>query len=255
MKVKLLVLGGTTLARELLDSLAEYSQFHTTVCLTRKTTGYEQADRQIVGLLNGESALIELIKSQKIDWLIDATHPFAKEISETALIASTDTKVPLLALQNKAWAKRDGDNWIEVNDHGEAINYLSKLANNSHVFLSVGGRRIRGYARLKSIRLTARCIRTDFVSKTENIKIIKQKGPFDINNERELFKREQFDYLVTKNAGTQATYSKIQAAREFNVPVVMIQRIEYETGIKFQVPEQLVDFIASHIKPHTGTSH
>ena len=255
MTVKLLILGGSTLARELTDRLAGYSEINTTVCLTRQTAGYERADRQITGLLNGESALIELIKSQKIDWLVDATHPFAKEISETALTASMDTKVPLLTLQNEPWTKRNGDNWIAVNGHDEAIDYLSKLPNGSHIFLSVGGRIIPKYAELKALRFTARCIRTNLDPQVENVILIKEKGPFDLNNERQLFKRERFDCMVTKNAGTAATYSKIQVARELNVPVVMIQQTEYKTGIKFQTPEELVEFIARQIEPNNGVCY
>ncbi len=255
MTVKLLVLGGTTLARELIDSLAEYSQFNTTVCLTRKTSGYSQADRQIVGLLNGASDLIERIKAEKVNWLIDATHAFAKEISQIAFNASVEIKVPLLSLQSAAWAKRDTDNWIEVNDHGEAIDYLSELPKGRHVFLSVGGRTIADYAQLKTLRFTARCIRTDLDPKVENVHLIKARGPFNIDNERQLFKSERFDCLVTKNAGTPATYSKIQVARELNVPVVMIQRPEYETGIMFRTPEQLVEFIIRQPKSNSESDY
>ena len=243
MTVRLLILGGSTLARELTDGLAEYSQFNTNVCLARETTGYGRADRQIVGLLNGESDLIELIKVKNIDWLIDATHPFAKQISQTAFKASSETKVPLLTLQNAAWAKQDGDNWIEVNDHGGAIDYLSKLPNGSHVFLSVGGRAIPDYAKLKTLRFTARCIRTDLDPQIKNVSLIKEKGPFDIDNERRLFRYAQFDYMVTKNAGTSATYSKIQVARELNLPVVMIQRTEYETGRMFDNANALINYV------------
>lgn len=242
-----LILGGTTLARQLIDELSDYSQFKTTVCLTRKTTGYDRADQKIIGLIPGVDSLCEMIQTENVNYLVDATHPFAIDISKTAFSASSNASIPLFTLQNPAWNKQIGDNWIDVDNHESAIQNISKLPANSHVFLSVGGRAISRYAILKKIKFTARCIRTDLGSEVKNVSIIKEKGPFDLDSELILFKANKFDYMVTKNAGGDATYAKIIAARQRGVPVVIINRpvqcAKYCTGELFESVSLFVDYL------------
>ena len=245
MTSRVLVLGGTTLARQLIDELSNYSQFSTAVCLTRKTTGYDRADRKIIGLIAGVNSLCEMIRSENINFLVDATHPFAADISGTAMDASSNSGIPLLTLQSPEWLDEATDNWIQVDDHESAIQYIADLPAKSHVFLSVGGRAIPQYAALNHIKFTARCIRTNLGTGVRNVSVINEKGPFELHNEQALFNAEKFDYMVTKNAGGKATYGKIVAARQHAVPVVMIKRPGYCTGELFDSVSLLVDYLTN----------
>jgi precorrin-6A/cobalt-precorrin-6A reductase len=54
--------------------------------------------------------------------------------------------------------------------------------------------------------------------------VLAARGPFEAEGERQLFEREQVEVIVSKNAGTAATYAKIEAARALGLPVVMVAR-------------------------------
>jgi precorrin-6A/cobalt-precorrin-6A reductase len=57
-----------------------------------------------------------------------------------------------------------------------------------------------------------------------------ERGPFSLAQERQLLQDYQIDVLVSKNSGGDATYAKIIAARELQIPVVMVQRPEMPAG-------------------------
>ena len=243
MSKNILILAGTTLARNLTDELHTYPDISATVCLTRKTKGYEKANKQIEGLITGPEQLLGHIKTNNISHLIDATHPFAAQISSTALSTSLRADIPLLTLQYPPWKKTSLDHWIEVKDHRAAIKYLASLTAGQHIFLTTGGRMIAEYAKIRHLKFTARCIETNLDQSIENVTVITQRGPFALNDEKVLFESNNFDYLVTKNSGGLATCSKISLTREQGIPVVMIKRPEYKTGQLFESVSSIVNVL------------
>ena len=56
-----------------------------------------------------------------------------------------------------------------------------------------------------------------------NGKLLLARGPFTLEDERQLLLEYQIDTIVSKNSGGDATYAKIVAARELGIPVVMVQ--------------------------------
>ena len=68
-----------------------------------------------------------------------------------------------------------------------------------------------------------------------NGKLLLDRGPFNLEQERQLLQDYQIEVIVSKNSGGDATYAKIVAARELSIPVVMVQRPAMPTG------EQIAD--------------
>jgi Precorrin-6x reductase CbiJ/CobK/CobB/CobQ-like glutamine amidotransferase domain len=89
-----------------------------------------------VGGFGGAAELASWIRSNGIRLLIDATHPFAVNISRNAAAAAASSHVPLLALRRTAWDPREGDRWHEAASLQDAALMLPELGRRH--FLTVG---------------------------------------------------------------------------------------------------------------------
>ena len=89
-----------------------------------------------VGGFGGVAGLAAFLLKEKITHLVDATHPFAAQISHNAILACALADVKLLALTRPAWIQRDGDNWTAVPNLDAAVKYLDQPAR--RVMLAIG---------------------------------------------------------------------------------------------------------------------
>src|SRR5579859_4239063 len=117
-----LILGGTSEARQLAGCLAERSNLAVTLSLAGRTaTPAAQPVPVRVGGFGGEDGLARYLASERIDVLIDATHPYAAAISANAANAAARAEVRLLALRRPPWVVAPGDRWTEVADAAAAF--------------------------------------------------------------------------------------------------------------------------------------
>ena len=162
-------------------------------------------------------------EDRPIDLLIDATHPFAAQISANAAVAAAECNVPYLMLVRPAWERVEGDRWIEVASHSEAA--IALLGQSQRVFLTIGRQELAEFAGLDAIWFLMRAIDPPALNTpVPNGKLLLARGPFTLEDERKLLLEYQIDTIVSKNSGGGATYAKIAAARELGIPVVMVQR-------------------------------
>src|SRR5262249_29266737 len=114
---RILILGGTTEARRLAARLAERADVAVTVSLAGRTTApAAHAVRVRAGGFGGAEGLGQYLTTERVDALVDATHPYAAIISAHAADAAAATCIPLLALRRAPWVARSGDRWIQVAD-------------------------------------------------------------------------------------------------------------------------------------------
>jgi precorrin-6A/cobalt-precorrin-6A reductase len=148
-KKRLLILGGTSEATQLAAKAAQINEIEVITSLAGRTEKPATPSGIVrVGGFGGESGLIEYLQGQKIDLLIDATHPFAAQISFNAAAATAKSRVPHLMLVRPAWQPVAGDRWMEVANNEAAAKMLPKLA--QHVFLTIGRQELAAFAHLKS---------------------------------------------------------------------------------------------------------
>ena len=74
------------------------------------------------------------------------------------------------------------------------------------------------------------------------------RGPFLIEDERVLFERRGIDVLISKNSGSTATEPKLEVAREFGVPVLVLKRpvlaaVDRELLSPAETIDSLADFM------------
>src|SRR5688572_17351116 len=135
--MRVLILGGTTEGYALADALARDSRFAATYSLAGRTkTPLLPRGATRVGGFGGAQGLIDWMRGEKIDTIVDATHPYAARISANAVVAADALRMPLLRLQRAAWVRAAGDDWREVPDANAAVTALGPQPRN--VFLTIG---------------------------------------------------------------------------------------------------------------------
>ncbi len=222
--VRVLILGGTGDAIALAAKASELSDLDIITSLAGRTSQpMIPSVNTRIGGFGGVSGLVHYLQTEQISGLIDATHPFAAQISWNAAAAARQAGIPHLLLVRPPWQPTAGDRWIDVDSHDAAAARLPKLA--QRIFLTIGRQELAVFAGMPDLWFLMRMIdppQPDAIVPTG--KIILERGPFSIDKERSLLQQYDIGAIVSKNSGGAATYAKIVAAREFSIPVVMVQR-------------------------------
>ncbi|WP_413198862.1 cobalt-precorrin-6A reductase [Nostoc piscinale] len=230
--MRVLILGGTTEAAELGARVATIDGIEAIASLAGRTREPSLPSGNVrIGGFGGVDGLVEYLRQMKVDVLIDATHPFANQISDNAAAATNEVGIPRLMLIRPAWEKTTGDRWIEVESNAAAADILQNQA--KRVFLTVGRQELSTFAHLQNIWFLMRMI--DPPGKDALVPpgiILCDRGPFILENERKIIVQHNIDTIVSKNSGGDATYAKVIAARELGVQVVMVKRPSVPMGEK-----------------------
>lgn len=246
--MRVLILGGTGDAAELAARVATIPGIEAIASLAGRTRQPSIPSGIIrIGGFGGVAGLASYLQEMKINLLIDATHPFASQISWNAAAAATAVGIPRLMLNRPVWEKVEGDRWIEVENIAAAAATLLNQA--QRVFLTVGRQELSTFAHLERIWFLMRVI--DPPSADDLIPpglVLCDRGPFALDNEREILIHHKIDTIVSKNSGGDATYAKIIAARELGVTVVMVNRPAIPLGEQVSNVEDAVAWLLNQIK-------
>jgi precorrin-6A/cobalt-precorrin-6A reductase len=160
---------------------------------------------------------------ERIDAVIDATHPFAWRMSANAAAACRATSTPLVVFSRPPWTREPRDRWIEVAAIEEAVDALGTAPRT--VLLTQGRLQLAAFARAPQHCYIVRAIdRPEEIGALPDCKLILARGPFSLADEAALMRDEGVEALVTKNSGGRATYAKIEAARALGIEVVILNR-------------------------------
>jgi precorrin-6A/cobalt-precorrin-6A reductase len=227
---RVLILGGTDQGWQLAAQAATIPDLEVFFSLAGRTRQPMIPIIQTrIGGFGGIPGLRDYLQQEKIDFLINATHPFATQISQNAAIAASSLVIPYLRLLRPAWQKSEQDNWIEVESYEAAVSILSPLA--QRVFLSIGRQELAIFSTLPDRWFLMRMVEPPSLNGfLPQGKVLLARGPFDLDEERSLLQTYKIEVIVSKNSGGNATYPKILAARELGIPVIMVQRPELERG-------------------------
>jgi precorrin-6A/cobalt-precorrin-6A reductase len=221
--MRALLLGGTGDANALAEALAR-ARIDATYSYAGRTQiplGHALPTR--IGGFGGALGLADYIKQERITHVIDATHPFAVEMSRHAVEACAATNTPLIALERTPWGRTSDDNWIEVADIDAAVDALPDAP--ACVFLAVGRQHIAPFAAKPQHAYTLRFVDApDGALPLQNADLIVSRGPFTFAGDRELLNSRKIDILVARNSGGKGARAKVDAARDLGIPVVMIAR-------------------------------
>ncbi|MEU5365445.1 cobalt-precorrin-6A reductase [Streptomyces sp. NPDC005925] len=217
-----LILGGTTEARELAAALAARG-VRVTTSLAGRVARPGSLDGQVrVGGFGGADGLADWLRAERVDALVDATHPFAAGITANAARAAAATGVPAVVLRRPGWQPGPGDHWHPVTSLPEAAALLPRLGR--HVFLTTGRLGLAAFAHLTDLRFVVRSVEPPGPPTPPHTHTVLARGPFTLADEYALLRDHDIDVLVTKDSGGAATAPKLAAARELRLPVVVVRR-------------------------------
>jgi precorrin-6A/cobalt-precorrin-6A reductase len=221
---RLVILGGTGDAVNLANLAMSLPGLEVITTLAGRTRQPKKIAGVVrIGGFGGEAGLLEYLQTEKIDLLIDATHPFAARMSWNAAGAATTMDIPWLLLVRPAWERSSADNWIEVESVEAAVSAIPDTA--QRIFLTIGRQQLALFATLTDRWCLMRSIDPpDINIQLPPGKLLLDRGPYILEQELQLFREYQIQAIVSKNSGGDATAAKIIAAREMGLPVVMVQR-------------------------------
>src|SRR5260370_38948891 len=172
-------LGGTTEASELARRLAADPRFDATFSLAERTTNPRtQPVRTRIGGFGGPDGLVAWLKQDATQAVIDATHPYADQISSNAVTACARLAIPLASIVRPAWEPQPGDTWITVASAEAAADALGP--GRRRVFLTLGRLELGAFAARPHHLYIARTIDPPRdVALPPDIRLLFGRGPFD----------------------------------------------------------------------------
>jgi precorrin-6A/cobalt-precorrin-6A reductase len=226
-KHKVWLIGGTSNATEICERLI-VSSFSVIVTVT---TDFGRQLSELPGIQVIKSMLSiqdmeQLILENNIDLIIDASHPFASEVSENAMQAAKNTAVPYLRFER---ANTRFESATYVDSYEEAVASLAEKQGN--ILLTTGSKFVAKFIPLGVERLFARVLSTsESVALCEQaglkpVNIIAMCGVGSVALNMALLKEFDIQFLVTKESGVEGgLQEKIEAANQVNAEVIIIQR-------------------------------
>ena len=229
--MRVLILGGTTEARELATRCAGTAGLEPITSLAGAVAAPRLPAGDVrIGGFGGAERLARYLREAAIAAVVDATHPFAAVITTSALTAARVADVPLVVLRRPGWTRRPGDTWWPVDSLAGAAALLPALG--ERVLLTTGRRSLAAFADVDRCWFLSRSV--DPPTAGEGLRVPRRltvllgRGPFTIDAERALLAEHRIDVLVTKDSGGGA--AKLTAARERGIPVVLVDRPPVPSG-------------------------
>ena len=180
-----------------------------------------------VGGFGGAEGLAAWLAEHRPRAVVDATHPFAAQITTSAATAAAAHGTPLLRLQRPGWTPGPGDTWRYVDSLAAAAEAAAGYAS---VFLTTGRQGITAFAGLPG-RVLVRAVDPPGVPLPAGATLLLDRGPFSVADELALLREHAVDVVVTKDSGGHLTEAKLVAARELGLPVVLVRRPPLPPGV------------------------
>jgi len=217
---RILILGGTGLARQAADALVDLGHDVTTSLAGVTHSPHLGKGEVITGGFGGVEGLHAYLAMARFDLVVDATHAFAAQMATHAVVACQAEKVELVRLEAAAWEKREGDLWQEVVTIANAVEALPPQAK---VVVTVGRKQAGAFLERADLSGVIRMIEAPPMPIPNPWHLILERPPCSLESEIDLLRATGADYLVSKNSGGPRP-AKLDAAATLGIPVIMIKR-------------------------------
>lgn len=239
----LLLLAGTGEAKRIAWSLADSGR----AVIASLAAAMREPDTLPVptriGGFGGEAGFRAFLAAERISAVLDATHPFAAQITNRTARACAALDMPYCQLLRPAWVPGLDDDWREV---ASAVDVPDLIPPNTTVFLATGRQRLADFAGLAGRRVIARVVEPPKAPfPFEGGEFLIGRPPYMEERDRQLMAALGVDWLVTKNAGGAGGVGKLRAARRLGIPVVMLGRPEMPDAPRVESVAQALDWVAA----------
>ena len=219
----ILILGGTTEASLLARAVADAGLDAVFSYAGRTDNPVAQPLPTRIGGFGGVAGLVDYLIAENITHVVDATHPFAAQMSRNAITACAALQTPLITLERAPWAALPKDRWTMVPDTAAAVAALPDAP--ARVFLAIGKQTLADFAAKPQHHYVLRLVDPpQDPLPLPNTTVILARGPFTEADDLALLQTHNITHVVAKNAGGKGAQAKLGAARALHLPVIMINR-------------------------------
>jgi precorrin-6A/cobalt-precorrin-6A reductase len=253
----ILLLGGTSETAPLAASLAAagHEVLVSTATDIPLNVGEGRRVRRRSGPLDLDG-MLSLIRGEGVNAIVDATHPYAVQATKTALDAACSAGIPCLRLVRPE-AVTEVDGIHRAADHGQAARIACAFG--PPILLTTGSRHLRPY--VEEAQRTGRRLYARVLPGAESFRacreagladecIIAERGPFDVESNREVLRRHGIGVLVMKDSGVEGgTLAKVAAAKAEKCEIVLVERPEEPARDVFNNIPSLVEAVGRGVVP------
>lgn len=245
--IDILLLGGTSDARQVAHFLAvSFPELRSVISFAGIVQDLPDLPlERRVGGFGGVDGLRDFLARYRVRLIIDATHPFAAQMSWNATEAAASLSVPLVRLERSAWTAQEGDRWQPAANLEDACRFLES---GTRAFLAIGRKEIERFYHRKDIFALARMIEAPPSPLPEGWHLELSRPAKTVDEEIELLRGHQIAIIVCKNSGGQRSYAKLEAARLLEIPVIMIERPDLPSVPTFKTPDGLIQTITQLVQ-------
>lgn len=219
--MNILIFGGTFEAVEIANALHERGHSVTSSLAGRTTDPARPNGKLETGGMGGATGIVAFLEKRKIDYIIDATHPFALNISDNILDAATRAKIPLIRYDRPPFFEPPNSGWWRVDSAAQAAQILPIGAK---VFLTLGRQTLTPFIESADAHYVLRAIEKPDVDLPDNFSVILARPPFSRAQELSLMRHERITHIVAKDSGGEMTSAKLEAAFMLSLQVIIINR-------------------------------
>lgn len=186
-----------------------------------------------------EAGMEELIKAEDPDLIIDATHPYAAEVTDNAASAAMACGKEYIRLVREESKVSEGD-IIYADSVSDAVSKLEKTSGN--ILAATGSKELKEYTKLPNYkeRVYARVLSLPEVAEScaalgfEGKHLICMQGPFSKELNAALLRQFDCKYMVSKESGSAGGFmEKYEACKECGTVLVVIGRPLKEAGLSY----------------------
>jgi precorrin-6A/cobalt-precorrin-6A reductase len=248
-RLRVLILGGAAEANRLAAAVAQNPRIDAVLSYAGRTENPKPPPISWrVGGFGGVNGLVNYLRAEAIARVVDASHPFAAQMSAHAVAACAIADVPLLALEREPWRPAPGDRWIEVDDLAEAANALGAAPR--RVFLGIGRQYLNVFAAHPQHAYLVRLVDPPRAPLAlRDAEVIVARGPFEVASDRAMLAQHRIEIIVARNAGGDGASAKIEAARDLGLPVAMVRRPFIPTREKVETTADVLRWLAHDARP------
>ncbi|WP_197506594.1 cobalt-precorrin-6A reductase [Mycobacterium sp. E3339] len=224
--MRVLLLGGTAEGRALAKALHPHIDIVSSLAGRVPDPALPVGPVRIGGF-GGPDGLRRWLLDERIDAVIDATHPFAVTMTAHAAAVCAELKMPHLVLARPAW---DPGSAVVVESDSQAAEAVARQGF-SRVFLTTGRSGTKAFADSDAWFLIRAVTEPEPSSLPRRHQLVLSRGPYRYDGELALLRKHRIDALVTKNSGGDMTRAKLDAAAAQGIPVVMVARPPLPAGV------------------------
>lgn len=247
---KLLILGGTSEAVALAHALMR--RFGNRLTVISSLAGRTENPVEIPGIVRrggfgGVEGLVDYLRRETIDLVVDASHPFAATMSQHGQEAADRLGLPRLTLLRPAWERLAGERRFMVPDMAAAAARLTKISAR-RILVTTGTKDLAVLASVPQAWFLIRLIEPLAEPlPIPSYALMFARGPFTAAGERKVMAEHEIDTLLTKDSGGHATFGKMVAARDLALPVVMVSRPETFAARSVETVDAVLDWVETKI--------